>query len=284
MDKHFPAPRAALIARRGAVLFVIAALMGCSKPVPDFQITLNAPGEPFFRQYKLTVEGVETPAIAATKPYEFTAHGHPADKPKDMLPHIQASVLYVCGWQKTGIELPPPSAYEVEQARKERRSIPLQMYIDFPPPSWQEVTVVVDNRGGPAMKLAVGANEQEVRANEAGKFMFPYWPHCDQAQQLWVNGESIGRIEADPYTPGAASTMLLDTSASHCYRLESQTYSSSPLDGGPGHGQTNFKPQRLRTLKTPVNYFLYPLPSVEYSSDPVTYRTALNEIACGKVK
>jgi hypothetical protein len=272
---------------RGAVLATAAVLLvlaaACRQSPPDFQMKLAAPGAGFFTQYKLVVDGALMGPFNSTQPYQFNAHGHSGDSPKDMMPHVDASVLYVCGWQPVKIEMHPPSEYDIEQARKERRSIPVTMYLGFEPPSWQEVTVLVDNRGGPAAHLAVGENEQSVPANDYGKFTFPYWPHCDEAGELRLNGEAIGKIEANARVPGTAFPLLLDTSGSRCYISEWRTYSTFP-GSGTGSGHEIYKPQRLRTLSSGVDYFLHPLLSVEYSTNSVVQKSSLNEIACKNAK
>jgi hypothetical protein len=268
--------------RRVTAALLVLIWAGCSQPPPEFQVKLDAPGTAFFTQYKLVVDGAQVGPFNSTQPYQFNAHGHHADTPKDMLPHVDASVLYVCGWQPVKIEMHPPSEYEIEQARKERRSIPVTMYLDFEPPSWQEVTVLVDNRGGPAIRLAVGEYEQSVPASDYGKFTFPYWPHCDEAAELRLNGESIGKIEADAGV-GTAFPLLLDTSGSRCYRHEWQTYSNFP-GFGAGNGHETYKPQRLRTIPSGIDYFLHPLLSTEYSTNSVVQKSSLNEIACKNAK
>ncbi len=256
---------------------VISALLGCRKQPPDFHIKLEAPGSGVFTKYKLTVDGAEMGAFSSTQAHEFTVRGHSGDDPREMLPRMDASVLYVCGWQAAKVDLQPPSRYAVEQADKEKRSVPLTMYLDFRP-SWQDVTVLVDNHGGPAARLAVGEYEQPVAADEAGRISFPYWPHCDEARQLRLNGETIGNLEEEPTLPGTARAMLLDISGSHCFRHEWRTYSNFPEFGGSGH--QIFEAQRLRALSGPINYFLQPLLSVEYSTESVVQKSSLNEVPC----
>ncbi|MBZ5531016.1 MAG: hypothetical protein LAO20_06265 [Acidobacteriia bacterium] len=269
--------------RYGAAALVFLAWIGCSKAPPDFELKLEAPGAGDFTQYKLVVDGVPRGPVASTLPYQLVAHGRRGDKPKDMLPHVEASVLSVCGWQPAKVEMSPPSEHEIEQARKEKRSVPLTIYLDSDKTFWQQVTALVDNRGGAALRLAVGEYEQPVAAGEAGKVLFPYTPHCDQARDLRLNGETIGKIEEDPNTPGTALPLLLDTSGAHCYRYEWATYSNFPaMPGGSGH--RIYKAQRLRTLTSNVNYFLFPLPGVQYSSQTIEWKSALNDIACKNAK
>ena len=123
---------------------------------------------------------------------------------------------------------------------------------------FRQVTVVVDNRGGAAFRLAVGEYEQPVAAGDAVKVAFPYWPHCDQARLLRMNGETIGKIEENAKTPDTALTLLLDTSGARCYRYEWATYSNFAAWPG-GSGKRTYKAQRVRTLPGYVDYFLRPL-------------------------
>lgn len=268
--------------RYSAAALVSLSWIGCSKP-PDFAVKLEAPASGTFTQYKLVVDGAPVGPLPATQPYELVAHGHSGSKPRDMLPQVTASVLSVCGWQAAKVEMSPPSEYAIEQARKEKRSIPLQIYLDFDQLPFREVTVLVDNRDAAAFRLAVGEYEQPVVAGNAGKIIFPYWPHCDQARQLRLNGELIGKIEEDAHDPGTALPVLLDTSGSRCYRYEWKTYSDFPTMGG-GSGQRTYKAQRIRTLSSEVSYFLLPLHSMEYSTLPQVWKSSLNEIACKDAK
>jgi len=279
----FLRPHAHVVGRLSAAILVALSFAGCSKP-PNFTLRLDAPGvSGDFTHYKLIVDGVPVGPFTATRPYEFNRPGHRAGKPRDMLPRVEASVLSVCGWEPAKVQMSAPSEGEIERAGKEKRSVPVTMYLDFQRPSFQQVTVVVDNRGGPAFKLAVGDYERTITANDAGKEFFPYAPQCDQAKQLRVNGETVGKIEDDPHAPGSALPLLLDTSGSHCYRYEWRTYSSFP-SMGPGSGQQTYKPQRLRTLSSNIDFFLQPLPTVVYSTISVEGRTSLNDVACKGVK
>jgi hypothetical protein len=279
----FLRPHAHVVGRFGAALLAALVFAGCSKP-PEFTVKLDAPGAlGDFTHYKLVVDGAPVGPFTATLPYQFSAPGHSWKRPKDMLPHVEASVLSVCGWEPAKVQMSAPSEGELERAGKEKRSVPVTMYLDFERPSFQQVTVVVDNRGGPAFRLAVGEYERTIPANDAGKEFFPYWPRCDQAKQLRMNGETIGKIEDDVHAPGTALPLLLDTSGSRCYRYESRTYSNFP-SMGPGGGQRTYKPQRVRTLSSNIDFFLQPLPTVVYSTLPVEGRAALNDIACRGVR
>src|ERR1700682_813620 len=107
-------------AGNGAAGLVLLAVLGCSKP--DFTVKLEAPALGEFTRYKLGVEGVPVVPVAplTTKhPYQSVAPGHRGSKPKDRLPHVEASVLSVCGWQPAKVEMYPPSEYEFEHAPKE---------------------------------------------------------------------------------------------------------------------------------------------------------------------
>jgi len=280
----FLRPHAHVVGRFGAALLAALIFAGCSKP-PDFTVKLDAPGAlGDFTHYKLVVDGAPVGPFTATLPYQFSAPGHRADKPRDMLPRVEASVLSVCGWEPAKVQMSAPSEGEIERARKEKRSVPMTMYLDFQRPSFQQVTVVVDNRGGPAFRLAVGEYEQPVAANDAGKVFFPYSPQCDQGKQLRMNGETIGKIEDDVHTPGTALPLLLDISGAHCYRYEWRTYSSYSSMGPGSSGQRTYKAQRLRTLSSNIDFFLQPLPGMVFSTLSVEGRTSLNDVACKGVK
>lgn len=260
--------------------FLISTMCGCQKP-PDFAIHLVAPGMDANTKLKLNVDGVETAPISLDGDYNFTAHGHRAKKPQDMLPHIEASVFYVCGWQTVNVDLPAPSEDDIQQARDQKQSVSQPMYLDFNAAPLN-VTVYVDNHGGPATLLAVGESEQPVAANYAGQMTFPYWPHCDEAKQLFLNGEAIGNLQEDPRSPGSPLDVLLDTSGKRCFRLEWHIYSNEPDVMVPEQlgGQKTLKPQRLHTLSDEVNYFLEPLPASVESDQFETSMSALTETPC----
>lgn len=261
---------------------LVLACFGCSKPQVDFHLKLDAPTSDAFSHYKLVVDQVSGNPIPSSQPFETIVHAHNATAPQDMLPHIEASVLSVCGWQPVKVQMQAPSQSSIEQARKDHQSIPVFIYLDYERPTWQQVVVLVDNRGGPAGKLAVGEFEQEVPADSGSKLMFPYWPNCEEAKHLRLNDEVIGNIEEDNNSPGTAMPLLLDTSGTRCYRHEWQTYGSSV--GFGNNGSRTYKAQRLRALASSVDYFLHPLQSVEFSTDRVVYKSALNEIPCKDAK
>ena len=262
---------------------ILLLCFGCSKPPVDLHLRLDAPTSDAFSHYKLVVDGTPTNPITSMQPYEATLHAHNADSPQDMLPHVEASVLSVCGWQPAKVHMNPPSQSSIEQARKDHQTIPVFIYLDYERPTWQQVMVMVDNRGGKAGKVAVGEFEQDLPADSSRKLDFPYWPNCDQARHLILNGETIGNIEEDNNSPGTALPMLLDTSGDRCYRLEWRTYSNSP-GGFGGSGSKTYTAQRLRILSSGVDYFLHPLQSVEFSTDSMVQKSALNEIACKEAK
>jgi hypothetical protein len=261
---------------------LISVLAGCQKP-PDFAIHLFAPVSGAPQKYKLTVDGVETPPFSFDGQYDFTAHGHRGKTPQDMLPHIQASVFYVCGWQPATVDLPPPAEDDIQQARDQKQSVTEPMSIEFDS-AQQNVTIYVDNHGGAAAQLAVGEYSEPVAANFAGSMTFPYYPQCDEAKQVSLNGETIGTLGQDPQSPGVPLDMLLDTTAKHCFRFEWHRYSTFPDDSFPEQvgGQTIFNRQLLRTLTDDqyVNYFLKPLPAEVESQTDETSMSALNEIPC----
>jgi hypothetical protein len=100
---------------------------------------------------------------------------------------------------------------------------------------------------------------------------------------LRLNGETIAKIEEDVRAPGTALSLLLDTSGARCYRYEWKTYSNSPTWPGSS-GQRTYKAQRLRTLSNDVDYFLSPLPGMQYSTLSIVGKSSLNEIACRDAK
>ena len=113
-------PHSTLLLRATAVLAALI-FAGCSKP-PDFTIKLDSPGvSGDFTHYKLVVDGAPVGPFTAVRPFVFSAPGHRASKPRDMLPRVEASVLSVCGWEPAKVQMSAPSEGEIERAGKEKR-------------------------------------------------------------------------------------------------------------------------------------------------------------------
>src|SRR5438045_3608465 len=103
----------AVVGKCVAALLVTLVWIGCSKP-PEFQVKPDVQDAGTFTQYKLVVDGVPMGPWPVGQPHQFSAHGHKGDTPREMLPHVEASVLYVCGWQPVAVELSPPSESALE--------------------------------------------------------------------------------------------------------------------------------------------------------------------------
>jgi hypothetical protein len=235
-----------------------------------------------FRQYRLIVDGVATAPLSGHDRQYIPVHGHIADDPKGMLPRIEASVLTPCGWLPGEVEVQPLSKGEIEQAHREKRTPVVAVTVYFNPPSYNggQLLVLVDNRGQPAARIAVGEIEESVAAGGSEKTYFPYWPNCEEARHLHLNGETLGRIEEDAQHPEMPLPMLLDTSGSHCFRWEYETYSNHPSFSSPTAPKT-YKAQRLHLLQDDVDYFLESLPFEVYSPGGFeTGKSSLTETKC----
>ena len=104
-----------------------------------------------------------------------------------------------------------------------------------------------------------------MKAGAIERILFAHIPHCVEADQVRLNGETVGtldQLKGAQFDP----QFLLDTSGSHCYRFEWQTYSSWGSGGMPDHGKQMLRAQKFRFMESHVDDFLEPLPGSVMSS------------------
>ena len=266
---------------------VVLACVGCSKP-PQFHIVAESAFANSDHKYKVILNGQDMGTITGSGNLEFDAQGQKAETIREMLPPLEAQMLFVCGWQKTEFNVNAPGRDEMEQARTEHRGAVVHVMIyEYQPPTApnaivNDVTILVDNRGGPEQTITVGELKKSVAAGAVDRVGLPYWPNCDQAKQLRVNGQVVSAIKENPKRAGTALPMLLDTSGSHCYREKWQNYSQDNFSFGPasGQGKTIYRPRPLLVLDEAPNLFLRPLPATVSDYVPYASRTTLAEVAC----
>ena len=232
-------------------LVLVVVVAGCrSRPV--FHVTVNANLCCDVEQYRLTVNGTAAGPFAARQAYEFDAPATAgSDEPLAMMPAIRAQVPYVCGWQDVPVTLYPPSRAAIEHAKG---PMPVQAFVDFEAPTFAEVNVWVDNRGGGDAVLSLGETKRSVVAGAATNIQLPYYPKCDEARLLRLNGEVIANLPADRESPAA---YLVDTSGSRCYTLRMKDYVVSSIFASPQPKPEYLSKQKAHALTKGrgVDYF-----------------------------
>jgi hypothetical protein len=233
------------------------ALLGCSKP-PVFHIKMQASLCCGVQAYRLMVDRNQVGPFGPDAPYEFDVQGKKGSEPREMLPQIQAQVHWVCGWQPATVYVNAPSEYAMQQAGKE--PVPVHASVDFSPPSFGEIRLWVDNRGGGDAVVSVGENEQRIAAGGTTPYMtFPYSSQCEEAKVLRLNGEVIANVPQGR-APGDPPQYLLDTSGARCYTFQNKVYSSWQF--GSGQPKPEHPPaEKAHLLADKIDFFLEEAPA-----------------------
>jgi hypothetical protein len=262
--------------RKALALAVLAllALAGCRQAPPTFHFKCTA-FLPEVDQYRLLVDGRPFATFAGEQEREFELPGRAAGEPRDMLPVITAEVPYVCGWRHADVRVSEPRREEIEAARREKRPVPAFVEVSFSPPSFADAVFYVDNRGGPAGTLSLGALDRPVAAGLAQRISLPFWPGCEQARQLRLNGELLLTLPAANWDK--SHSFLLDPTGKRCYHEESRTY-GEPFYRPPYIQK--LAPQRVQELPEDVDYFLEPLPGSVMSEYSIASKSTLLEGPC----
>ncbi len=127
---------------------LILGCIGCGKP-PIFHIVARNELANKSERYKIFLKGRELGTVNGSGTFEFDAEGRRGDTFQDMQPHdIEVRIPWVCGWVKTYSALYLARPDEIERARAEHRAVQASMSLSYMPPSFDWVTIFVDNRGG----------------------------------------------------------------------------------------------------------------------------------------
>jgi hypothetical protein len=250
---------------------LILACIGCGKP-PIFHIVARDERADESERYKIFLKGRELGTVTGSGTFEFDAEGRRGDTVQEMQPQdIEVRIPWVCGWVKTDFSLYLARPDEIERARAEHRPVQANMSLSYMPPSFDWVTIFVDNRGGPPQTVSIGELQEQVPAGAAKRVVLPNSDSCDKAKDVRLNGEIVA-----PVNP--RQTLLIDITHSHCYRVEWAGYGFDDS----GHGKTIYQPRPFQFLDSNPDFFMETLPGSVLTAGTSTVRDTLKDVACPK--
>jgi len=254
-----------------STFILILGCTGCGKP-PMFHIVARNEAANKSEQYKIFLKGRELGTVTGSGTLEFDAEGRKGDTFQDTQPQdIEVKIPWVCGLVKTDFSLYLAHPDEIERARAEHRAVQANMSLSYMPPSFDWVTIFVDNRGGPQQTVSIGELHEQVPAGAAQRVLLPHSDGCDKARDVRLNEEIVA-----PVNP--SRTLLIDITHSHCYRVE---WSGYGFDDS-GRGKTIYLPRPFQFLDGNPDFFMESLPGSVITSGNSTVRDTLKDVACPK--
>ncbi len=255
---------------RFAFLLVLGCI-GCGKP-PMFHVVARNERAVEGERFKIFLKGRELGTVTGSGTLAFDAEGRRGDTLQEMQPQdIEARIPWVCGWVKTDFELYLAGPDEIERARAEHRPVQASMSLSYMPPSFDWVTIFVDNRGGPPQTVSIGELQEQVPAGAAQRILLPHSDGCDKANDVRLNGAVVAPVNT-------RQTLLIDISHSHCYRVEWAGYGFDDS----GHGKTIYQPHPFQFLDSNPDFFMEPLPGSVVTAGTGAVRSVLKDVACPK--
>ena len=250
---------------------LILGCIGCGKP-PIFHIVARNELANKSERYKIFLKGQELGTVNGSGTFEFDAEGRRGDTFQDMQPHdIEVRIPWVCGWVKTYSALYLARPDEIERARAEHRAVQASMSLSYMPPSFDWVTIFVDNRGGPPQTVSIGELQEQVPAGAAQRVLLPHSDGCDKAKDVRLNEEIVAPVNT-------RQTLLIDITRSHCYRVEWAGYGFDDS----GHGKIIYQPRPFQFLDSNPDFFMESLPGSVVTAGTGAVRDTLKEVACPK--
>src|SRR5579863_8933971 len=162
---------------------LILGCIGCGKS-PMFHLAARDERADERERYKIFLKGQELGTVTGSGTFEFDAEGRRGDTLQEMRPKdIEVRIPWVCGWVKTDFSLHLAHPDEIERARAEHRAIQAIMSLSYTPPSFEWVTIFVDNRGGPPQTVAIGEKQEQVPAGATQRILLPSGS-CDKAKDV----------------------------------------------------------------------------------------------------
>jgi hypothetical protein len=248
---------------------LILGCVGCGKP-PMFHLVARNELANNSERYKIFLKGRELGTVTGSGTFEFDAEGRRGNTIQEMQPQdIEVRIPWVCGWVKTYFSMSLARPDEIERARAEHRAIQASMSLSYIPPSFDWVTIFVDNRGGPPQTVSIGELQEQVPAGAAQRVLLPHSDGCDKAKDVRVNGEIVATVNT-------RQTLLIDITHSHCYRVEWAGYGFDDS----GHGKTIYQPRPFQFLDSNPDFFMEPLPGSVVTAGTGTVRDTLKNVAC----
>ncbi len=250
---------------------LILGCIGCGKP-PMFHVVARDERADESEHYKIFLKGRELGTVTGSSAFEFDAEGRRGGSTQEMLPQdIEVRIPWVCGWEKTDFSLYLARPDEIERARAEHRAIQAVMLLSYTPPSFDWVTIFVDNRGGPPQTVSIGELQENVPAGATQRILLPHSGGYDKAKDVRLNGKIVTPVNT-------RQTLLIDITHSHCYRVEWAGYGFDDS----GHGKTIYQPHPFQFLNSNPDFFMEPLPGSVITTGTGTVRDTLKDVACPK--
>jgi len=226
------------------------------------------------------------------------------------IPELGARVRLPCGWREMTIKVTKaPTLEEFREARKSGEALLVVVRLEYTGAEPATFDLFVDNRGGPAARLAVGQMTVTLPANKAEEIGLAA-PDCPEGTTVRLNEQEIGSVpvlEPDPnrqvgyYSLGTPEDMIekdqavvffLDTTGQRCYRLTEKNYSPpgvTPFGGfwaGPSDPVYLRRKFLYRLPPTQIEYFMEKAPeqiTVNYTADykpDLEMRNEFVEVPC----
>jgi hypothetical protein len=255
---------------RFAFLLILGCI-GCGKP-PMFHVVARNERAIEGEQFKIFLKGRELGTVTGSGTFAFDAEGRRGDTVQEMQPRdIEVRIPWVCGWVKTDFALYLAGPDEIQRARAEHRPVQASMSLSYMPPSFDWVTIFVDNRGGPPQTVSIGELQEQVPAGAAQRVLLPHSDGCDKAKDVRLNEEIVAPVNT-------RQTLLIDITHSHCYRVEWAGYGFDDS----GHGKIIYQPRPFQFLDSNPDFFLESLPGSVVTAGTGAVRDTLKDVACPK--
>jgi hypothetical protein len=255
---------------RFAFLLILGCI-GCGKP-PLFHVVARNERAVEDERFKIFLKGRELGTVTGSGTLAFDAEGRRGKTLQEVQPQdIEVRIPWVCGWVKTDFDLYLARPDEIERARAEHRPIQANMSLSYMPPSFDWVTIFVDNRGGPPQTVSIGELQEQVSAGAVQRIQLPHSDGCDKANDVRLNGAVVAPVNT-------RQTLLIDISHSHCYRVEWAGYGFDDS----GQGKTIYQPRPFQFLDSNPDFFMEPLPGSVVTAGTGTVRSKLKDVACPK--
>jgi hypothetical protein len=202
--------------------------------------------------YRLTVDG------QPQGPFKIERLAGPritlkAKDPSQNLPRVEAEVHTLCGWQSVPAKVEIWTSDQTSGFGFEiHRSV--QINLAWRGGSADAIGVFVDNRASRTdATIGVGERKAVIKAGEAGYATLPIWPgaSCDAAKHLQLDGKNLIPL------PKKGGTLLVDTTASHCYAYRSVLYGDQRYSTRYEYRESEFWTRaKIRMVKGGIHYFL----------------------------
>jgi hypothetical protein len=193
------------------------------------------------------------------------------------IPRITVTALFPCGWKPLTVVLAKSNMPDEEpdqiSLQAEIWSHRDSMYLQGRPGM---TTVVVDNRGGPARRLALGEWKGQVKADTAEVFHIGL-PDCEAGKAVSLDGEILGTL-SDP-----KKTVLVDPEGKRCYHFRGLNYFKAGEAGWSPwtYGLSRRKLHVIAEANGKIDHLFEKAPSSVHSTLGFEQRSELTERSCG---